>query len=228
MRVQLLLCVGLILGETACSESGPAGPQGPQGPQGPIGPQGPQGPPGDAGPPGPPGPGGNDGGSIEGGTDGGAARMPGVFVWKDATGAVMPIVRFTPSPATGTPTPIFEWFDTSSNAIWKLDPYATIQQIDGAGFVAVGYVATNCTGTAYALQPPPARYAFQLSNDATKYWVVRDNASLALVSVASVGTLSGCITNARPNQMSVQASALVEVQRPSNPPGVQPFRPEPL
>jgi hypothetical protein len=212
MRSSTLSLVVLLVIVAACGQTGATGPMGTQGQQGPAGPEGPK------GPPGPP------GNSGEGGTDGGVIPKSGI-VWKDSLGVVVPIVRVL---TDGT----YLFYDPASNAVWRYAPDTNMQwgvqssseQTAPLDYLITGYVANNCTGTAYVIQPPSPRYSFHLGTNLSAYYVVPDDLESQQVSVGSYQYTNNCMGSRI--DMAVPVSKLAMVTKPSSPPGKPPYHPE--
>ncbi|HEX7666151.1 MAG TPA: hypothetical protein VF407_16605 [Polyangiaceae bacterium] len=155
-------------------DTGPAGDAGPIGPQGDAGPPGPQ---GDAGPAGPPG---------------------GAVVWKDATGATIPVVASTLSDDDA----ILDVAD-GNGYIWKVDASSGVIDVRNQG-VAV-YTQAACGGVAYitpevggydggAFQGdafPLPRFVFRIDGDTTNH-AVPDAPTVTMQDIVSAGTPGSC------------------------------------
>jgi hypothetical protein len=161
--------------------------------------------------------------TLEGllGGDGGTAS--GRAVWKDGTGALVPVVRYTGGNGGGNaPWPaIYEVVDPASKAVWIYVPNGT-PTIVGNNFVTEGFVGSNCTGTAYVFDPPPGRYAFQIGTDPSSYYVVQDNAAGTQLAGLSYQTGGGC-QNSAVGGVGVPITSLTKVTKPTNPPGTPPY-----
>jgi hypothetical protein len=102
-------------------------------------------------------------------------------IWKDATGAIIPVLSGEPS--TGT----LRMAD-SKGYVW------TVSALDGTAYAAVGnanvlYSSSSCSGTTYVGAVTP-RVVFTLSGDTT-FRVIADNANLGSISYASYGNYGG-------------------------------------
>jgi hypothetical protein len=121
-----------------------------------AGPQGPQGPAGAAGA-------GAEAGSVLGSDAGGSGSdsgttfaTTGALVWKDSTGAVVPVVRYTGG-FNGGEAPfqaIYEVFDPASKAVWGYNENATPGISAGAAFLGYAVAApaprTSCSRRQHA------------------------------------------------------------------------------
>jgi hypothetical protein len=173
--------------------------------------------------------------ALEGLVDAGAdsAAPAGAIVWKDSTGAIIPIVRPLGDPTTGSagagPQGQFEIYDSASKAVWD---FSTAGAGPGGSTVFQGVVAawsgSGCTGTQYAFYPPPSRYAFKDSSGTQPgYYIVPDNVASATVTILSLNAGGGCASVGEVIY-GVPWSSLTAVTQPTKAPGVPPYHPEPL
>jgi len=159
--------------------------------------------------------------------DGGVVFGRGV-IWKDATGAIVPVVRHTGGFAGGNPPypAYYEVLDPLSTAVWSY--YPGLMPEISAGGATEGFVQSNCTGTAYVYYPPPARYAFRIATDPNNYYMIPDNAAQTITAGLSYQNVGSGCQNSAIGGVSVLVSALVQVVKPANPPGTPPYHPESL
>jgi hypothetical protein len=164
------------------------------------------------------------------GTDGGTA-VTGAVVWKDTTGAVMPVVRVLGDPSSGSQANSFEILDPASQAIfwWFLTspaqgPYAAVNGGIGGGAVQKIWTTNNCTGTPY-VQPFLTGYAFQVVGE-TSWYVVPGNVPNVQGAYASSGSGPGSCTGTGGAAYFVPLSSLTTITAPTAPPGVPPYHPE--
>lgn len=209
---------GLSMLLIACSQgadgtAGPAGAEGPQGSEGPAGPAG------------------NAGNAGSGGQDGdaGASARPAGLVWKDANGAVIPVVGVSDMTFNNALSP-FVWLHylESDGTMWNiLAATGAVYPVEIATDVALAYDAPSCGGNAYVVVALPARVTFQLENDPSVR-TIKDNATVHVnMSHPSYqATFAGaCTTNTLNATASVLLSDTVTVAVPS-PSFKAPVRPE--
>jgi hypothetical protein len=148
-------------------------------------------------------------------------------VWRDATGALVPVVRHTGGFAGGNPPfpAAYEVIDPASNAIWSYYPASTPSM--SAGMAYEVWITSNCTGPAYIFYAPPARYAFVIPSDPTKYYMIPDNqAGTPMAGLSSQG--GGPCQPGGVGGVGVPVSSLIQVSLPVGPPGTPPYHPETL
>ncbi len=172
---------------------------------------------------------------LDGGSPDAGLSLPGVAVWKDSAGAVIPVV--------GTLGDTIDWlsgyadppqgylyvYDSTSGAVWVMNP-GSFTPIQETTKCFIGYASAGCTGTAYFVYPPPSRWAFSddsLSGPPSTYYVVLDNAAQQVVSVLSQKQGGVCYSTSG-NYNAVPLSSTKTVTIPSAPPGVPPYHPERL
>lgn len=251
MRTRLWLAWALIVG-TSCGQvekQGPPGPPGSQGVPGAAGSQGLQGPQGDQGPQGPQGPPGSPGQSPDGGVsdsgvdsgvsdsgpdsaadsgvDGGGFVVPsGTIVWKDSMGVRVPVVRLVGDSMTGNQATGFEIMDPPTKTIWLWILTSPIQGPFAATnyLTSRAYLTNNCSGAAYALQPPVQRYAFHFAAAPNTYYTVPDNVFLTQGAYGSSES-NGCQMSGGSGYM-VPVASLTVVTPPIAPPGTPPYHAE--
>ena len=218
------LAVAGLLFACACGQEGAAGAPGAAGASGAQGSQGPQGPVGSQGVQGPQGP---PGGITlgDGGTTDGGGLPPGLhlLVWKDATGAIAPVVRHVGGFAGGNPpfSATYEVVDPASGAVWGYSPGAALS----AGPAIIGFITNDCSGSGFIMYPPPARYAFTIATQPSKYYMIPDNQAGTMMAVLSFRQGGTCQASAL-GGIGVPASSLIEVHLPAGPPGTPPYHPE--
>ena len=193
---------------------GADGEAGAPGPAGAHGDAGPPGPPGDAGPPGPQGPQG----------EAGAPGSRGGFVWKDANGAVVPILSV--ADAEGS-----RLFTDARGFVWK-DRFRTgVEPATIFGISSVYYTTANCSGTAYIEAFPP-RFTFPVAGEAVIHAADDTTSPLGIVALAATNLPIGSgPCNPQPSQtlrVLPYTSTLPNppLVRPTSLPGVQPVHME--
>jgi hypothetical protein len=198
----------------APGERGPAGPPGPAGSSAPL----PDAAPPDAGAP--------DASPVDASVPDTSTPAVRTLVWKDALGALVPVVRFTGDPTHPPPVAVFDVLDPATGIVWSATPGSAIP-VQAFGVATEGWTTSDCTGTSYVGTPPPPRYAFQLPTAAGKYYVAPDN-----VLATQIGFLSLRSAPSQPCQpaslstFAIPTSTLVEVALPAALPGTPPYRPE--
>jgi hypothetical protein len=166
--------------------------------------------------------------ALAGTGDGGA--VTGAVIWKDSTGAVMPVVRLLgDSPSGGWPYG-FEIFDPSSKAVygWLLtSPVQGPFEALNAGNAPCQEVWStgNCTGTAYVATLPVQGYAFHLAQDPATWYKIPDGTQATQGAFASVGTGPGSCAGNGGSSFLVPLSSLTTLTPPTAPPGVPPYHP---
>jgi hypothetical protein len=221
---------------------GPIGPQGPKGDQGSTGSQGLQGLLGNQGPKGDKGDSGTQGLAGTQGAPG--PHGPGV-VWKDSTGAIMPIAFAAPD-ITGSLGDIFQlWFFDSNGYLWKyrIDIAVGFSGPTGTGAASIRsatepvgqwtyYDAAGCTGNVYVLPVTPF-FTFRFQGGGAAFYSTDPNVTATGATILSYNNVppgpdpGSCSTYASAQSMMVvPLSSLVVVTPPAQPPGVPPYHPE--
>lgn len=189
--------------------TGPPGPAGDRGPAGPAGPQGEQGPTGPVGPAGPSGPAGTRGADGQQGPAG--PRGPGI-VWKDAAGAVVPILASI-APSSADLTEVL--YVDSSGFIWKLELSSLTLSAASQFTTSSGntfYSSMDCTGPAYSVigssfAPHVARLTFRDQNGAPIRALLEAAPQLRTLCSARVSPSWACQAQACSLANSVPVSA---------------------
>jgi hypothetical protein len=199
----LILALSFVL--AACSEGseGTSGPAGPPGKDGLGGAQGAQGPAGSTA-----------------AVDAGPSARPSSLSWKDATGALIPVVAISDSTFNNDRFP-FSWlyYVESDGSVWSIA--TSTGQIFPAqispDIAALAYVAAGCVGTAYVTTALPARVTFKLANDPDVRYI-KDNAVVSMnTSFASYQVSFGgpCTNNGLNANMSVPLTDTASVSTPA-------------
>ena len=155
--------------------------------------------------------------------------MSGITVWKDSTGAVMPVVRVLGGePGSGGQPTTFEILDKASGAIWGWWLTSPIQgpfvsQNQGSSPV---YITSNCTGAMSVADPPINGYAFHFITAPNTYYIVPSNVTPTQGAFASSYTNSCYMMGG--SAYLVPAAQLTVVTPPAAPPGTPPYHPEAL
>jgi hypothetical protein len=117
----------------------------------------------------------------------------------------------------------WEMIDPASGIVWNYN-WPGFTSITAFATVTTGWTTSNCTGTEYVANPPPARFAVQLPGT-TGYYTVPD--SPTLVQVGLVSTMSsGSCTSTSIATMALPVSAMQSISMPTAPPGTPPYHPE--
>jgi hypothetical protein len=208
-----LVWIVMLATVVACGQEGPIGPQGPAGPQGQPGPQGSQGIPGERGEAGPPAP-------LPDGAapDGGSAPSGGALVWKDATGALVPVVENLNNGAYNM---------MIGGAIFNVG--LTPPNVEAPTVAPTAFTTPNCTGTAYVAGDRRPRYAFKRwtgnNTPGTEVYVVPDNVSPVFTATLSYFNQgNGCASTV--GLYAIPLASLRTVTVPTAPPGTPPYHPE--
>ncbi len=138
-------------------------------------------------------------------------------VWKDATGAVIPVVLGEVSGSPGA----LAVADASGN-VWSISAATGLPL--GGSTLEVYYSGANCTGTEY-VQMTVGRSAFGVGG-ASEY-VIPDTATASSISTAShiVTGFTTCTTSSATLNL-IPLSATLQVSPPSSPLFVPPIHPE--
>jgi hypothetical protein len=175
-----------------------AGPAGPSGAQGPIGPQGPRGDMGPTGATGPQGPRGN--------------TVPG-FVWKDATGVIIPVLT-----QVGGGDIVYA---DSNGVFWRVQPQNMVV-LPSLGATGAMFTTPNCTGAAY-VQPQTPRHTTGVEGVTVQGQAAVFPDTDQTVPVTIVTRLAGgCTSSSIVGQKLLPVSTLRIVSIPQTP---QPFYP---
>ena len=210
-----------------CSEQGAQGTAGAQGPEGPPGSQGPQGPPGSQGSSRSPGVAGTERWK-RGPLDAAGVPLPSLVVWKDSMGAVVPVVRLLGNANQGDTVGMLEYYDTPTKTVWIYSPFSAMPVLPTVGNVLVGYTMSGCSGTAYAVLPPPPRYAFSLRPPRAHFMSCPTTLRCSRWAL-TVGYNNGnSCQSSGVGTYGIPLSSLTMATAPSAPPGVPPYHPEAL
>ena len=163
------------------------------------------------------------------GGDGGTVGS-GFVVWKDTTGAVMPVVRVAGEASSGGWPSAFEIMDPATQSIWQWGLYSPVQGPyealnAGNGPAQRVWITADCTGTTYVASLPEHGYAFHLSNDASTFYKIPDTVQVVQGAFASSMGNQGCFAGGG-STFLVPLTSLVKVTPPTAPPGVPPYHPE--
>jgi hypothetical protein len=92
-----------------------------------------------------------------------------------------------------------------------------------AGSAYEVWLSSNCSGTPFIIQPPPARYAFSISSDPGKYYMVPDNVAGVVMAALSWQVGGNNCQSSPISGVGIPVSSLVQVALPANPPGTPPY-----
>jgi hypothetical protein len=165
--------------------------------------------------------------AVEGAIDAGASNSPlGAIVWRDTTGAVVPVVRLL---ADSNPQGVFEVLDPISGAVWDMGVWNP-PSITPTSLVGSVYTSANCAGTEYAAAPPPSRYSFTDASGANPgvFYVVPDGIIQTQFTPVSFNFGGGCAPWTMASVWGVPYTSLMTVTPPSALPGAPPYHPQPL
>jgi hypothetical protein len=130
-------------------------------------------------------------------------------------------------PYTGTNLQRLEVLDPGTSAIWLYQEESTTILAPTVS-VSIGWVTTDCTGTAYVLGPPPPRYTFAATMKGNRQIYVRpDDVAVNQIGVISLDNGGGCAMGALP-AYGAPVSMMKTVTQPAAPPGSPPYHPEVL
>lgn len=214
------------LSVSACGETGangPAGADGVQGQAGTRGEPGPAGQPGQAGAAGPSGDAGGTGPQGDAGPPGPRGQPGSGLVWKDANGAVVPILFHETVGGVGGNT----WFHfaDANGVIWAY-VYETGQIGNSRpGTVSVVYESNNCSGQGY-VTPMPSRVTFAVNGLGGQFGALPDGVGPAqVINYNSLGQLGGgCAATSGSERVVPYTIALLNP--PAAFPAVLPIHPE--
>jgi hypothetical protein len=162
--------------------------------------------------------------SPSGSSDGGTS-IAGAVVWKDATGMPIGFIRQIGDGTIGANAFGIGWemIDPASGIVWNYS-YPGLSSVAALATLTTGWTTGDCTGTEYVVNPPPARFAVQLSGK-SGYYAVPDAPTLTQVGIVS--TLSGgSCTSTSVGTLTFPVSAMKTVTVPTAPPGTYPYHPE--